>query len=87
MKLISRGSEAEGYQTEDGFVVKAGSRISPDVAESFTHTAQYVNRLYLLAENVIDIEVFTVDHTFPTAAWAASIISGMKGVRKMWKED
>ena len=86
MVLRSRGSEAYGHPTEDGFVVERGSRISPDVTPSFSR-AQYANRLYLLAEGVIDVDVFTADHTFPTAAWAASIISGMEGKTKMWKDE
>ena len=86
MVLRSRGSEAYGYLVEDGFLVEKGSRISPDVAPSFSR-AQYANRLYLLAEGVIDVDVLTADHTFPTAAWAASIISGMEGKTKMWKDE
>ena len=86
MVLKSRGSEAHGHPVEDGFLVEKGSRISPDVAESFSK-AQYANRLYLLAENIIDVDVFTQDHIFPSAAWAASVISGMEGKTKMWKED
>ena len=86
MVLRSRGSEAHGHPVDDGFLVEKGSRISPDVTESFSK-AMYANRLYLLAENIIDVDTFTTDHIFPSAAWAASVISGMKGTEKMWKDE
>ena len=87
MVLKSRGSEAHGHPVEGGFLVEKGSRISPDVVPSLSDY-QKAQRLYLIAEHIIDDDyVFTADHTFPSAAWAASVISGMKGVAKMWKEE
>ena len=87
MVLKSRGSEAHGHPVEDGFLVEKGSRISDDVVESLSRY-KHAQRLYLIAEHIIDDDyVFAADHVFPSAAWAASVISGMKGVAKMWKDE
>ena len=87
MVLKSRGSEAEGYPTKDGFVVKAGSRISPNVVPALSKYKQ-AQRLYLISEHIIDDDyVFASDYTFPTAAWAAAVISGMHGRKSMWKDN
>ena len=87
MVLRSRGSEAHGHPVEDGFLVEKGSRISPDVVPSLSNY-QHAQRLYLVLERIIgEDDVFTEDHIFPSAAWAASVISGMKGNASMWKDE
>lgn len=48
---------------------------------------KFGNRLILLAEHIIDIDTFTKDYTFFSAAHAASIISGTAGRADMWKEE
>ena len=84
--LTARGCEAVGRRVRNGFRVKAGSRISPDVAESFKmQRIQYGERLFLIAEGIVRDDVFSRDYTFISAAYAASVISGMHGREKMWK--
>ena len=87
MILRSRGAEAYGEPTPEGFLVKKGSRISPDVTEAFKNSSKYANRLYLLMNQTLDVDVFKKDFVFPSAAWAASIISGSQGKANMWKEE
>ena len=88
-KLTSRGSEAYGYFTGNGdeFVVTKGSCVSPDVCESFKkQTVMYAYRLFLETEHIVEMDgLFRCDHKFLSAAYAASIISGMSGRRSMWK--
>lgn len=87
MVLRSRGSSAEGYPVENGFLVKVGSRLSPDVSSTLS-PYKHAIRLYLIAEHIVDEDyVFTRDYTFPSAAWAASVIAGMKGKADMWREE
>ena len=88
MVLRSRGAEAYGDPTENGFLVKKGSRLSPDVTDKFKDSVKFANRLYLLTEGIVnDDYVFTKDFTFFSAANAASVISGSAGRADMWKEE
>ena len=87
MVLRSRGAEAYGYPTEKGFLVKKGSRLSPDVTEKFKNSVKYPNRLYLETEHIVEDDIFVKDYTFFSAAHAASVISGMAGRIDMWKEE
>ncbi len=88
MVLRSRGAEAYGEPTPDGFLVRKGSRLSPDVTDKFKDSVKFANRMFLLAEGIVnDDYVFVKDYLFFSAAHAASVISGMEGRAGMWKEE
>ncbi len=88
MVLKSRGCEAYGDPTENGFLVRKGSRLSPDVTDKFKDSVKFANRLYLITEGIVnDDYVFTKDYEFFSAANAASVISGSAGRSDMWKKE
>ncbi len=83
--LSGRGGNAFGYPLDDdNFIVLSGSRISRDVTEGFPQG--YLDlRNSLIAEGVIEDNIFAKDHTFTSSSAAASVVLGRSANgRKEW---
>ena len=74
--LVIRGSNATGIAgTDSDFIVKAGSRISPDITSS-CHSTYLDMRKELIRQGVIVNQIFTRDYTFASVSAAAVVIGG-----------
>jgi len=90
--LTSKGATAQGYEAENGFVVKAGSTASKDVTEAFRALSYNTTRKHLIENGVLvdggnaSTLRFSIDHEFTSPSTAASIVCGnsMNG-RTAWK--
>lgn len=73
-----RGAHAVGYSTEDGFVVKEGSKVSHEVVENFSIQSPNGFRLRenLYWEGIIVNGIFQRDYEFENISLAASLVLG-----------
>lgn len=73
-----RGANSTGYADENGFVVKAGSKISDSVVEKFelNYPNAYRLREQLCTDGIILNGVFQSDYEFDSISLAASLILG-----------
>lgn len=73
-----RGAISTGYADENGFVVKAGSKISDSVVEKFelNYPNAYRLREQLCTDGIILNGVFQSDYEFDSISLAASLILG-----------
>ena len=75
----TRGADAQGEPTSDGFVVFQGSKIATSIVPSFTESFKRL-RNQLIDNEVIGkqngILVFLEDHVFSSPSTAAMIIMG-----------
>lgn len=73
-----RGANSTGYADENGFVVKAGSKISDSVVEKFelNYPNAYRLREKLCTNGIILNGVFQSDYEFDSISLAASLILG-----------
>ena len=84
--LSSRGADATGYFTGQQFVVLAGSRMSPDVTESFKKRGEYKHRQKLELTALIKDGVVQDDIFFTSMSTAASVLAGASlNGRTAWK--
>lgn len=76
-KIAGRGASGKGYPANDGdsFIVKKGTRISPDTAESLQATYRNM-RDQLIQNNVIVNKVFVDDYQFESPSAAAAVVLG-----------
>lgn len=85
-----RGANAEGYQAESGFVVKAGSKLSDDVVVKFKENYPNAHRLRekLYGEGIVVDGIFQVDYEFESISLAASIVLGRNASgQKEWLDS
>ena len=88
-----KGVEAHGYESSQGFVVKAGSQ---SVAEAVPSMAQHVRGMYdvrqeLIANGVMTLEAglyrFTQDYSFSSPSTAAAVVLGRSANGRIeWKD-
>ena len=73
-----RGANSTGYAVENGFVVKAGSKISDTTVEKFevNYPNAYRLREKLCSDGTIINGVFQNDYEFDSISLAASLILG-----------
>lgn len=73
-----RGANAEGYPTESGFVVKAGSMLSEEVVAKFkdNYPNAYRLREKLYDDRIVIDRILQVDYEFESISLAASIVLG-----------
>ena len=89
--LETEGIKAEGYESEDGFVVVAGSRASTDEAASIEPRTKSIRealkeRGILLPDG--DSLRLTQDYTFNSPSLAASVFAANNiSGREWWKDD
>jgi len=87
--LAGRGASATGYLGEgDAFIVRKGSRISPDVTNGFP--SNYLSqRKDLITQGVISGREFNFDYKFTSTTAAAAVILGRSanGKREWTKLD
>ena len=84
---MSRGTDATGYATDDGFVVIKGSRISLQTTTSFKTCKQEVKmRETLLKDGTIVDDRLTRDVICPSISSAAKFVMGASANgKKEWK--
>ena len=89
LHMTVRGSDAYGYRLETGdFVVRKGSRLSPDVTASFQKNSLNKQREILVEQGIIVDGTFACDWTFSSISTAASIIGGNStNGNDAWKEE
>lgn len=88
-QLRSRGTQATGYETQSGFVVKAGSRAASTEVRS-AHNYLRTMRRDLLEQEVLVEQgehlVFTQDHPFNSPSTAAGVVLGRNANGRVeWK--
>ncbi len=76
--LDKRGAKAAGYPTEEGFIIKEGSKVSHEVVEKFPVTSPNGFRLRenLCREGVIVDGIFQKDYELENISLAASLVLG-----------
>jgi len=89
--LETKGIKAEGYESEDGFVVLSGSRASTDEAHSIEPRTKSL-RDALKQRGILvpdgDSLRLTQDYTFNSPSLAASVFSANNiSGREWWKDD
>lgn len=93
LTCYGRGGLAKGYETPQGFVIKAGSTAAreevPSLREHFPGVAD--KRAELVANGVLvqdgDVLRFTQDYTFSSPSQASSVIKGSSSNgRNDWKD-
>lgn len=73
----SKGAEANGYVSANGFTVVRGSKVSPDVVYSFVTHPYYALRRKLEESGIIENGVFTKDcDEFKAPSAASSVVLG-----------
>lgn len=87
LRCLSRGTDATGYATDDGFVVIKGSRISLQTTTSFKTCKQEVKmRETLLKDGTIVDDRLTRDVICPSISSAAKFVMGASANgKKEWK--
>lgn len=88
-----KGLEAQGYESTQGFVVKAGSQAMPVVAPSFHEHVRgaYELRQELIANGVLrntaECYVFDQDYSFSSPSMAAAVVLARSANgRDLWKD-
>ena len=74
-----RDFEAEGYMTDEGFVVSSGSVMSREAASSLSDNYSQKRKNLISDEFVADEEgefTFSKDYLFSSSSYAASVVSG-----------
>jgi hypothetical protein len=89
--LRARGIEAKGYESSQGFVVRAGSQAAKDEVDSI-HAFLSASRADLLARGLLvdygEYFELTQDYIFPTPSNAAGILLGRStNGRTSWKTE
>ena len=74
--LKSKGVEAKGLITNEGFVVLKGSEIVEEVTKSFSKDSRNKLRTQLITDGIIKKFKFTQNYIFSSPSSAASIIRG-----------
>ena len=76
--LNKRGANATGYSDDNGFVVKANSKVSDEVVEKFeiSYPNAYKLREQLCNDGTIVNGTFQVDYEFDSVSLAASLVLG-----------
>lgn len=87
----SRGSDARGFETDDGFVVQTGSLASGTEVESMPTSFSEMRRQLLAAGVLVrqgDHLAFTQDYVFGSPSAAATIVLGRNSNGRVeWKDD
>ena len=86
-----KGLVARGYESTQGFVVKAGSQaagqVVPSMAPSMLAKRQELVELGVLVQKGSDLE-FTQDYTFSSPSTAASVVQGRNANGRVeWKDE
>ena len=73
-----RGAEAIGYSYDEGFVIKAGSKLSNDIVKKFedNYPNAFKLRNRLTEDRIVVDSVFQDDYAFDSISLAASIVLG-----------
>lgn len=74
--FVHNGVEYAGIGNSRTLLVHAGTRICPEVTESFQHSRNAKLREKLIREGIIENNVLTEDYEFASPAKAASVLSG-----------
>ena len=87
--ISAKGIKANGVETSEGFVVKAGSGLAKDEAPSISPNLKEL-RVALIKNGVLKSEansfVFTQDYTFNSPSTAAGVVQGRSANGRMdWK--
>jgi len=87
----ARGTDAKGFETDDGFVVKAGSVVSSGEVDSmppsFSAMRKQLRDAGVIAEQGAQ-SVFTQDYAFGSPSTAASVVLGRNANGRVeWKDD
>jgi len=87
----ARGTDAKGYESDEGFVVKAGSAVRSDEVESLPPSFSAMRRQLRDAGVIVDQGgqwVFTQDYVFGSSSTAASVVLGRNSNGRVeWKDD
>ena len=82
--LKSRGSDAKGIFTEEGFIVISGSVFAPEMTERMKDPSKFTgakNRLRMINDGLLRIEngklILTKDTLFKTPSGASETVSGI----------
>ena len=73
------GADAKGFETEEGFIVLQGAKVSRYLAPSFSHSrpfSYYELRMRLERDGTIRDGVLQFDHKFRSASEASAVILG-----------
>lgn len=83
----SKGTDARGYVSSNGFTVLKGSQVSKNIVQSFTKDNYYKLRCKLEAEKIISDGIFTKDYDeFKSPSAASSVVLGRSSNGKTdWK--
>lgn len=94
LSCVGKGLKALGYESNQGFVVKANSQASIEITTSMQHQ---MNGIVGLRQDLIDNEVlkrvgdsyvFNQDYSFSSSSTAAAIILGRSANgRTLWKDE
>lgn len=89
-KVKGKGLLARGYESTQGFVVKAGSQaagqVVPSMAPSLVAKRQELIELGVLVQKGSDLE-FTQDYAFSSPSTAASVVLGRSANGRLeWKD-
>ncbi len=81
LKTTARGAEAIGFETPQGFLVRAGSRATLDSVESIKQSPHLVEMREALTSNGVlkrdgATYVLTQDYVFPSPSSAAGVLLG-----------
>ena len=85
-----RGANAEGYKTEDGFVVLANSKLSEEIVPKFeeNYPNAYVLRNSLINDGKVINGILQEDYLFTSISLAASVILGRNAQgQKEWVDS
>ena len=85
-----RGANAEGYKTEDGFVVLANSKLSDEIVAKFeeNYPNAYGLRNSLVADGKVVDGILKEDYLFSSISLAASVVLGRNAQgQKEWVDS
>jgi hypothetical protein len=91
LTIQTNGVKAEGYQSDEGFVVRRGSKaVLNEVPSTYQSTSQL--RLQLVQQGILIEDdgayVFTQDFEFNSVSQAASVVGGNSASgRELWKDE
>jgi hypothetical protein len=87
--LDTNGAKAEGYESEDGFVVTKGSQAAVAEADSIQEGTKKMRKLLLDQAIIVqkgDVFEFAQDYPFSSVSRAASVVGGNNvSGRELWK--